>query len=327
MQSTKRAFSAAALAVLTLGPWAMSSAIAQSTFPNRPVKIVVPYPAGGASDAVARMIAEKLQQAWGQPVIIDNRAGASGIVGTQAVIKAPADGYTVLSHNSVLIQQPAVMEKLSFDPFKDLMPVVITIRTTNLFVVPANSPIKTLKEFVDAAKANGGQYNFGSYGIASAAHFQGELLKLQAGIDMVHVPFQGSAPMIPNLMGGQLSSAFIDIPSALPHIKSLKPLAVGGTQRIPELPNVPTFAELGYKSFEPMGWHGLFMPAGTPPEIAQKFAKEVDNVLRMPDIVAKLKNLGVMPGGGTPEDFARQIKVDAPVYAAVAKAANIRVMN
>lgn len=325
MKPTRRAIHRLALALPIGLAIAATPALAEPTYPSRPIRMVVPYPAGGASDVVARMIADKLRLALGQPVIVDNRPGASGIIGTQAVAKAPADGYTILVHNTVLIQQPAVMEKLPFDPFADLMPVVMTLRTNNLFVVPADSPAKTLGEFVSLAKANPAKYSYGSYGIASAAHFHGELLKQQALIDLAHVPFQGSAPMVTNLAGGQLPSAFIDIPSALPHMKSLRPLAVAGTQRIPELPQVPTFTELGYRSFEPMGWHGLFVPAGTPPEIARKLAVEVSGILRMPDVVDRLKAMGVTPGGGTPEAFAAQIRADAPVYAEIAKKADIRV--
>ena len=159
-----------AAALLLISYAVGSTAFADAAYPTRPIKLVVPYPAGGASDAVARMIGEKLQQAWGQPVMIDNRPGASGMIGTQAVTRAPADGYTVLVHNTVLIQQPAVMEKLPYDPFSDLLPVVLTLRTNNLFVVPGDSPAKTLKEFIGLAKANPKQHNYGSYGIASAAH-------------------------------------------------------------------------------------------------------------------------------------------------------------
>lgn len=325
MKPTRRAIHRMALALTVGVAWAGAAAAAEPAYPSRPIRLIVPYPAGGASDVVARMIAEKLRQAWGQPVIVDNRPGASGIIGTQAAAKAAADGYTLLAHNTVLIQQPAVMEKLPFNPFTDLVPVVLTLRTNNLFVVPSDSPAKTLDEFVSLARANPSRYSYGSYGIASAAHFHGELLKQQAAIELAHVPYPGSAPMVGNVVGGQLSSAFVDIPSALAHIKSMRPLAVAGTQRLPELPQVPTFTELGYRSFEPMGWHGLFLPAGTSPDIARKLAQEVSGILRMPDVVDKLRALGVTPGGGTPEEFASQLKADAPVYAEIARKANIRV--
>lgn len=325
MKLTKRAFQTSLLSLLALGPLAMSAALAQSAYPSRPIKFVVPYPAGGASDVVARMIGEKLQLAWGQPVVVDNRPGASGIIGAQHVIKSPADGYTVLVHNTVLIQLPVVLEKPPFDPLKDLLPVIMTLQTSNIFVVPNDSPAKTFKDFVALAKADPNKYSYGSYGIGSGAHFNGESLKQQAGIDLAHVPFMGSAPMVTNLSGGHLPSAFIDTPSALPHIKSMRPLAVAGAQRMPELPDVPTFTELGYHSFDTVGWHGLFLPIGTPSEISKKLAAEVANILRMPDVVAKMKTLGVTPGGGTSEEFQQRLKADSAVYAKIAKSANIRV--
>ena len=322
---SRRSVHFATLALVIAGFCASGSTFAQSTYPNKPVKIVLPYPAGGGSDAVARMIADKLQQTWGQPVVVDNKPGASGIIGTQQVVRTAADGYTLLYHNTVLIQQPSMMEKLPYDPLKDLQPVTVTLKTNNLFVVPASSPAKTLKEFIDLARSQTAQGSYGSYGIGSAAHLNGELFKQQTGLDLTHVAFQGSAPMITNLIGNQLPSAFIDIPSALPHMKNLRPLAVAGTQRPPELSNVPTFTELGYKSFEPMGWHGLFLPAGTPSTIAQKISKDVNAVLQMPDVQARLKSMGVTPGGGTPEEFAQVIKTDAAIYADITKAANIRI--
>lgn len=322
---SRRNISVSTLAIAVFGCCSSVSTFAQATYPNKPVKLVVPYPAGGASDAVARLIADKLQQTWGQPVVVDNKPGASGIIGTQQVVKTAADGYTLLYHNTVLIQQPSLMEKLPYDPFKDLQPVTVTLKTNNLFVVPASSPAKSIKEFIDLAKSQDGQKSYGSYGIGSAAHLHGELFKQQINLDLTHVAFQGSAPMITNLIGNQLPSAFIDIPSALPHIKNLRPLAIAGTQRPPELPNVPTFTELGYKSFEPMGWHGLFLPVGTPNAITQKISKDVNIVLQMPEVIARLKAIGVTPGGGTPEEFAQVIKTDAAIYADIAKTANIRI--
>lgn len=322
---SRRSIQIAAFAFAVLGPCSVGSAFAQSPYPNKPVKIVVPYPAGGGSDAMARLIADKLQQTWGQPVVVDNKPGASGIIGTNQVAKTTADGYTILYHNTVLIQQPSMMEKLPYDPFKDLQPVIATLKTNNIFVVPASSPAKTLKEFIELAKSQTALNSYGSYGIGSAAHLHGELFKQQSSLDLTHVAFQGSAPMITNLIGNQLPSAFIDIPSALPHIKSLRALAIAGTHRPPELLNIPTFTELGYKSFDPMGWHGLFLPAGTPSAITQKISKDVNAVLQMPDVLARLKTMGVTPGGGSPEEFSQVIKTDAAIYAEIAKAANIRI--
>lgn len=225
MKMTKGAFGTTDLALLATGTWTAASALAKSNYPIDPSKLSS-LTRQGASDLIARMIAEKLQKARGQPVIVDNKAGASGIIGAHAVAREAADGYTILSHNSLLIQQPSVMEKLPFDPFKDFTPAVLTIKTNTLFAVPIDSPAKTLKEFVEMVKANPGRHRYGSYGIATAAHLHGELFKQQISIDLTHIPFQSSAPMINNLMGGQLSSAFTDIPSTLPRIKSIRPLAI-----------------------------------------------------------------------------------------------------
>lgn len=246
MKMNKRVFGTSALALLVAGPWSATSTLAQTNYPDRPVKIVVPYPAGGAADAIARLIAEKLSKAWGQAVIVDNKPGASGIIGAHAVVRAPADGYTILHHNSVLIQQPAMTDKIPYDPFKDLAPVVLTIQTNNLLAVPLESPAKTLREFIELVKASPGKYNYGSYGTATAAHLHGELFKQQTGLDLTHIPFQGSAPIITSLRGNQISSAFIDIPSTLPHINWVRPLAIAGNQRVPEIPDVPTFTASRY---------------------------------------------------------------------------------
>jgi tripartite-type tricarboxylate transporter receptor subunit TctC len=299
------------------------AALAQAGFPDKVIKLIVPYPAGGASDTVARIIGEKMSQSWGQPVIVDNKPGAAGIIGAHLVARAPADGYTVLIHNTSLIQQPYMMDKLPYDPMKDLAPVVRTVLTSNLFVVPLNSPARTMKEFVALAKDS--KFSYGSYGIGSAAHVQGALLNQQTGLDLTHVPYPGSAPMIPNIISNQLSSAFIDVPSAMPHIKSMRPLAVSGTARLAAMPDVPTLTELGFKSFEPIGWHGMLVPAGTPAPVVDKLAAEVTRILRLPDVAAKIDTLGMLPGGGKPEDFSKAIRADSAIYADIIKAANIRV--
>jgi len=297
---------------------------AEATYPSRPITLIVPYPAGGATDVLARFLGSKLQESWGQSVVIQNKPGASGIIGAQYVAQAAPDGYTVLVGVTSMIQQPAMMSTLPYDPLKDFAPVVQTASTSNLFLVPLDSPAKSLKEFVDLAKANPGQYNFGSWGPGSSAHIHGELLNQQAGLDLTHIPFQGSAPVMTNLVGGQISSAFVDIPSATPQLKSLRALAVTGPQRIPSLPDVPTFTELGYKSFEPRGWHGLFLPAATPKPIVQKLSAEINRILKLPDTEEKIKTLGMIRGGGTPEEFSAAMRTDAAIYAEIIKAAGIK---
>ena len=313
-----------ACAILSLGAMGAANAQVQPEYPNRSITLVVPYPAGGATDTLARFIGGKLQERWGQTVVILNKPGASGIIGAQYVLQAPADGYTVLVGVTSMIQQPAMMSSLPYDPLKDFAPVVQTAHTSNLFLVPLNSSAKTMKEFVAQAKSHPGQYNFASWGPGSSAHIHGELLNQQAGLDLTHVPFQGSAPVIRNLIGGQISSAFVDIPSATPHLKSVRVLAVTGPQRIPGLPDVPTFTELGYKSFEPRGWHGLFLPAATPRPIVEKLSAEINRILQLPDTEATIQALGMIRGGGTPDEFATAMRKDAAIYAEIIKDAGIR---
>lgn len=323
--TNRRRFIGASIALAAgLASLAPTAATAQANFPSQPIRLVVPYPAGGATDTLARIIGGKLQDSWGITVVVENKPGASGIIGTQTVLRSPADGYTVLVGVTSLIQQPPMMDKLPYDPLKDLTPVVLTARTSNVFVVPLSSPITSMKEFVAQAKANPARFNFGSWGNGSSAHIHGALLNQQTGMDLTHIPFQGSAPMITNLVGGQIASAFIDIPSARPHFNSMRVLAVTGPQRLPELPGVPTFTELGYQNFEPRGWHGMFVPAGTPAPVVAKLSAEINRILRLPDVLAKIDGLGMTVGGGTPEEFAQTLRTDAGVYARIIKAANIR---
>lgn len=298
-------------------------ALAQTSYPSQPLKLIVPYPAGGATDTLARTVAQKLQEAWGQAAMVENRPGAGGTIGNQVVVRAPPDGHTMLIGITALIQQPPLMDKLPYDPLKDLAPVTIIARSPSLLAVPLDSPAKTLQDFIKMVKASPGKYNFGSYGAGTSAHIQGALLNMQAGIDLVHVPFQGAAPLVTNLVGGQLASAFIDSASARPHLKSMRPLAVTGTQRMPGLPDVPTFVELGYHSFDPYGWFGVFLPAGTPAPVVQKLSEEINRILRLPEVTAKIEALGLQVAGGTPEEFRKVLRADAAIYARIIKDANI----
>ncbi|MBT2304901.1 tripartite tricarboxylate transporter substrate binding protein [Variovorax paradoxus] len=310
---------AAGLAALLAPP-----ALAQTAYPSQQLKLVVPYPAGGATDTLARTIGQKLQEAWGQPAVVENRPGAGGTIGNGFVAKAPADGHTLLIAITALIQQPSLMEKLPYDPLKDFAPVTMIARSPSMLAVPLDSPAKNLKEFIAMVKASPAKYNFGSYGAGTSSHIQGALLNMQAGIDLVHVPFQGAAPLVTNLVGGQLASAFIDSASARPHLKLMRPLAVTGTQRLPGLPDVPTFAELGYHSFDPYGWFGVFLPAATPAPVVHKLSDEIDRILRLPEVTAKIEALGLQVGGGKPEEFQKVVRTDAAIYARIIKDANIR---
>jgi tripartite-type tricarboxylate transporter receptor subunit TctC len=256
---------------------------------------------------------------------VENKPGAAGTIGNNLVAKAPADGYTVLVGITALIQQPPMMENLPYDPLKDFAPVTMIARSPSMLAVPLDSPAKTLKDFVALVKANPGKYNFGSYGAGTSSHIQGALFNQQAGVDLVHVPFQGAAPLVTNLIGGQLSAAFVDSASARPHLARMRVLAVTGTQRLPALPDVPTFAELGYKSFEPYGWFGMLVPAATPAPIVQKLSDEVNRILKLPDIVARIEALGLWTAGNKPAEFAKTMRDDGAIYARIVKDANIRI--
>jgi tripartite-type tricarboxylate transporter receptor subunit TctC len=302
-----------------------STAWAQAApYPSQTIKFIVPYPAGGATDTLARTVAQKLGEAWGQPVVVENKVGASGTIGNNLVAKATPDGYTVLVAITALIQQQSLMDKLPYDPLKDFAPVTLIARSPSMFAVPLDSPAKSLKEFIAMAKANPGKLSYGTYGAGTSSHIQGSLLNMQAGLDLTHVPFNGAAPLVTNLVGGQLPSAFIDSASARPHLKSIRPLAVTGTQRIPGMPDVPTFVELGYHSFDPYGWFGLFLPANTPAPIAQKMSDEVNRILRLPDVTARIEGLGLQVAGGKPEEVRKTMNGDAAIYAKIIKDANIR---
>jgi tripartite-type tricarboxylate transporter receptor subunit TctC len=308
----------AALATLVAG----GARAQEANYPNQPIRIIVPYPTGGATDTLARTVAAKLQESWGQAVIVDNKPGASGAIGNDFVAKAAPDGHTVLLTITAIVQLPA-MKKLPYDVLKDLRPMVQVASTNSAFVVPPAMQVSTLKEFVALAKVHKGKFDYGSYGVGTSSHIQGSLLNQQAGLDLTHVPYKGSAPLLQDLKGGQLSSAFIDMATLRPHLDGFKVLAVTGSQRSRLLPNVPTFAELGFHSFEPVGWFGLFMPAGVPAGIAGKFSTEVERILRLPDVTARIESLGMTPGTLAGEDFARIVRSDAKVYAKIIKDANI----
>jgi tripartite-type tricarboxylate transporter receptor subunit TctC len=303
---------------------AFTPAMAQGTYPSQTLKFSVPYPPGGATDALARMLGQKLNESWGQTVIVDNRAGAAGTIGNNAVARAAPDGYTVLIAITAIIQQPSLMDKLPYDPLKDFAPVTMIARSPSMLAVPLSSPAKTLKEFIDMVKAQPGKHSFGSYGAGTSSHIQGALLNMQAGLDLVHVPFAGAGPLVTNLLGGQLSAAFVDSASARAQLSQMRPLAVTGTSRMPGLPDVPSFVELGYQSFNPYGWFGVFLPAGAPAAVVNKLSEEVNRILHLPDVTARIEGLGLQVGGGKPDEFAKIVRSDAGLYAKIIKEANIK---
>ena len=308
-------------ACATLGT---SSAQAQGDYPAKPLRFIVPYPAGGGTDTIARLIGTQLTQRWGQPVVVENKPGASGILGNDIVAKAPGDGYTVLMGITALVQIPALYKKV---PYKlgDLAPVSQIAKSADLLMVPRSSGVTTLQQFVDKAKAAPGTLNYGSYGNATSSHMNGERFKQQAGIDLTHIPYQGSGPEMAALLGGQLTLAFVDATAAYPHIKSdkLNILAVTGSQRFPSLPNVPTMTESGYPGLEANGWFGVFLPASTPKAIVDKLGAEVAAIVKSPELNKRLTDMGLIAVGSLPDDFKTQVEKDAAHWKAVAEGAKI----
>ena len=295
---------------------------AQTAYPSQPIKFIVPYPAGGTTDVLARMVAQKMQESWQQTVVVENKPGAGGTIGNNLVAKAPADGYTVLFGIVALVQQMTLM-KLPYDPIKDFAPISRVAITPAVFAASTTLPVNNLAELIKLVKANPGKYSFGTYGPGTSAHLQGELLNLQTGIDLLHIPYQGAAPLVTAMLGGQLSTAFMDAGSSRQHIPKFKVLGVTGSERLSWLPNVPTLKEQGLNSFEPMGWVGLLLPGATPKPVVDKFSAETQRILKLPDVREKIEAMGLIPGGETSDSFGKVMKSDADIYARIIRDAKI----
>jgi tripartite-type tricarboxylate transporter receptor subunit TctC len=303
------------------------AAIAQPTaYPTKPIRIVVAYTPAGATDILARTIGQKLTEAWGQAVIIDNRPGANGNIGTEYAAKATPDGYTLLmvtagTHGI----NPGLYRKLGFDAVKDFAPVSLVAMVPNVFVVNNGVPSKDLKEFIAYAKANQGKLNYGSPGNGSTAHLSMELFKSMTGIQMVHVPYKGSAGVLADLIGGQIVVTMDNMPPYVPQVKAgkIRALAVSPARRSPALPDVPTVAEAGVPGYDSGAWFGLVAPANTPKDLVAKLSRETARILKLPDVSARLADLGAESVGGTPEQFSAHIKAEIAKWAKVIRDANV----
>jgi len=297
-------------------------AAAQDYPGNKPIKLVVPFPAGGGTDIFARVIGNKLAETLKWVVVVDNKPGAGGNIGIDAVAKSPPDGYTIgLGQTSNLAINPSLYAKLPYDPLKDLVPIVLVADAPLVLVVPANSPFKTVADVVAAAKKKPGDVTFGSPGNGTVAHLTGELFQMAAGVKFQHIPYKGSAQALTDLMGGQVQVYMSSIPTALSHIKGgkLRALAVTSPKRAPSLPDVPTIAEAGYKGFDANTWFGLVAPAGTPAPIVTKINAEVNRILKMPDVKEKFAAEGGGPIGGSSQEFAALLKSDYVKWGKVVK--------
>jgi tripartite-type tricarboxylate transporter receptor subunit TctC len=302
---------------------AQATSVAQtaSSFPNQPIRMVVPYPPGGPTDITARVVAAEMSKTIGQNIVIDNRPGASGMIGSEMVTKSTPDGYTLLANASIHVINPSVYPDMRFDAIKDFVPITQLAQVPLVLVVPANSPIKSVKDLVEYAKANPGKVNFGSAGSASAQHLAGESFKIAAGIQMQHIPYKGSAPALTDLAGGQLQLMFDSMPSATPMINSgkLRAIAVTTTTRAKARPDLPTIAESGFPGFDISTWYAYWAPKGTPADVVEKLAASAAQALKNPEVIAKYEAMGAEPVGSTPAQFAAYVESEAKKWSDIVK--------
>jgi tripartite-type tricarboxylate transporter receptor subunit TctC len=316
-----------ALILAFAGPSAASGAHADD-YPSHPIKLVVPYAPGGGADAVARIVAKRVSETIGQPIVIENRGGAGSIIGTEDVHKAEPDGYTLLLGQSGPISiNPAVYKELPYDPEKDFAPITMTTAYPYVLVVNAKLPVKTLQGFVAMVKAKPGEFNYGTTGVGAANHLVTELFSSRAGLKMIHVPYRGTALAVADLLAGQVTMVFADPVSALPHMQAgtLRALAVSSKERSSVAPDVPTIAESGYPGFDAIAWHGILAPANTPPPIVAKLHDQIVAALNDPATKMLLEAQAMATVGDTPQDFAAFIKKDIAVWKQVATQANVSV--
>ena len=305
-----------------------SSAAWAQTYPAKPIRMVVHFPAGGPTDLVARTIGQKFTEAWGQQVVIDNRPGAGGVVGVEAVVRAPPDGYTLLfATGGSMSIAPALIAKLPYNVFTDLAPIGLVVINPQILVLHPSVPANSVRELVKLAKAKPGQINYASVGPGSPNHLGVEMLKFMTGIDLVHIPYKGTAPAVTDVLAGHVSLMFNSMPSVLQHVKSgrLKGIAVGSAKRSPAAPNIPTVAESGVPGFEYVTWYGLFAPAATPKDLITKLNSELVRALNDKDVAQRLEREGAEPAPGTPEQLAKYMRSEHEQWKKTIAAAKIKI--
>ena len=320
MGGMRTGFAAVAVALLVLA----APASAQD-YPNRPVRLVVPFPPGGINDIVARVISQHLGERLGKQVIVDNRGGAGGVVGAEIVANAPKDGHTLLIVSLATAVNPWLYT-LPYDPLKSFAPISMLVAAPNVVTVNPGLPVKTIKEFVALARQKPDELQYASSGVGTFLHLAGELFKITAGVDILHIPFRGAGPALIDVVGGHTNAAFGSVTSSIGHIRAgkLKPLGVGSLTRSATLPEVPTVAEAGVPGYSALQWYGLLAPAGTPQPVIDKLAAAVAEALRAPEVRERLAQDGAEPVGSSPAEFGALVKSELVKWADIARAANIQ---
>lgn len=309
--------------VLAAGLLATTSVWAQS-FPSKPVRIVVPYAPGGGTDIISRQLAQRLQESWNQSVLVENRPGANGVIGTDQILKSPADGHSVVVVVAAHVINPSLYAKMPFDAVADVAPVTLIATSPWVVVVTPSLPVQTLRELTAHAKANPGKLRFGSS--EPSSRLAGEQYKQQAGVDLLHVPYKGGAQIMTDLLGGHIEVGFTSTLTVLQHYKSgkLRVLAVAGKTRHESLPDVPTAVEAGMGAYETYAWYGMYAPKGTPAEVIDRFQQELARIVKLPEVRERMKQLGAEPIANTPAEFAAFTRVEFDKYAKLVKQAGIQ---
>ena len=311
---------------LLLLPLLLISAAQAQTWPTKPLRIVVPFAPGGSTDIFARLLGERMSTVLGQPVVIDNRAGAAGNIGADAVAKSAPDGYTLLmATTGVMAINQALYKNMSYDAAKELDPVVFVASITNVLIVSAESTLKNAADVLAMAKQSPGKLSFASSGAGSSTHMSAELFKTMAGVDLLHVPYKGSGPAMLDLIAGRVSLMFENMPGAVPHMKAgrVRALAQTGQKRSPALPEIPTVAEAGVKGYESLSWSGIALPAGAPKDVMARLNREINAILAQAEMRQKLGEQGAEAVGGSPEAFAQHVRQERDKWAGVVRAAGI----
>lgn len=311
------------LALLSSLPLATT---AQSAYPDKPIRIVIPVPAGGQTDILARLLGQKLTASLGQPVIVESKPGAATVIATEMVTQAPPDGYTLLLTLTQIVQAPVLMRRVKYDVFKDVTPVIRVAESTAILSVPVDSPLKSIQDFVEQGKNRNPPFSYGSNGHGSTVHLYSDMFSRQYGFQLTHAPYKGESQIVPDLVSGRLDAGWLSGMTAanLAKDKQVRNLATTGRHRLSSLPDLPTFDELGYKGLDADGWIGVFVPGGTPRPIVDKLAAELDKAIKMPDVRDRIISFGLEPIGGTADDFSKILRRSYDQWSHIIKTTGIQ---